>query len=568
MNLVGFTLGSSQTLGRIYQAKEKAVSNLASGQKQDIAQTDAGAFSFSSRVASKVKMDQVSQTNLQNMVSYTQSQTQSLSRASEVLQRMSELTSLATNGLMSDTDRENYNKEFISLSEQLNDFSITKFGNTKLFGAGSGGIEFVKGSNGLDYTNKIGLSSDPDTGSILGSDVGGSIDLNDADVIPDGDNSYRSTIGSSSYSGVKGTSIYNDLTGNSSGIGWLKASEDAVSIAFGWSITSDSFDVEIIDGTEGGTVAYVQSSVNTGTHKADVQKLVIEVNDFDPPYISGDRIIAHEMVHALHAQNTYFGDPTGDGSSSANWLKEGLAEFIHGGDSRVKAHLGTNPSDDDIQQLINEIGTGNEDWSSSEQYAAGYLAVRFLHSEIKEAGHTDGIKHMTTWMKAQFDADKGSSASGLNSYLANFLSSRGYSNNEGFIEAFKGGGGLDPVADSTGASLDLENISTVTLSDTETYNLSTVEAATTTLSKLSILIESVASELAKTGSNMSKIESQIDNLRLMNLNHEAAYSRIMDADLAGESLAMLKADLKMNFHVNSITQAKGVSQNVLSILFN
>jgi len=294
----------------------------------------------------------------------------------------------------------------------------------------------------------------------------------------------------------------------------------------------------------------------------------LEEKDFDPPYVSGDRIIAHEMVHALQAQNTYIGDPTGDGTSSANWLKEGLAEFIHGGDSRVRGHLGADPTDDEIQELIDTIGTGNEDWSSSDQYAAAYLATRFLHSEIKDAGYSDGIKHMTTWMKTQFDADKGSAASGFNAYINTFLSSRGYSNNDEFITAFKGGAGLQPVADATGQSLALENVSKVTLTNTDTYNLSTVESALETLSKISSLIENVSTEMAKTGANMSKIEKQIDKLQMMSLNQDAAYARVMDSDLADESMAMLKADLKLNFHISAITQAKGISQNVLGILFN
>ena len=57
---------------------------------------------------------------------------------------------------------------------------------------------------------------------------------------------------------------------------------------------------------------------------------------------------------------------------------------------------------------------------------------------------------MTTWMKAQFDADKGSAASGFNAYISTFLSSRGYSGNDEFITAFKGGSGLQAIADSTG----------------------------------------------------------------------------------------------------------------------
>jgi flagellin-like hook-associated protein FlgL len=42
----------------------------------------------------------------------------------------------------------------------------------------------------------------------------------------------------------------------------------------------------------------------------------------------------------------------------------------------------------------------------------------------------------------------------------------------------------------------------------------------------------------------------------------------MDSDLASESMTMLKADLKLNFHISAITQAKGISQDVLGILFN
>ena len=67
---------------------------------------------------------------------------------------------------------------------------------------------------------------------------------------------------------------------------------------------------------------------------------------------------------------------------------------------------------------------------------------------------------------------------------------------------------------------------------------------------------------------MSKIEAQVEKLQMMSLNQDAAYARVMDADLASESMAMLKADLKLNFHINAITQAKGISQNVLGILFN
>ena len=580
MKITAFSYQNSMHHKTLSARHDVAVSNLSSGNIANLSQIDGGAFALSERLQNSNTINQAAMTNLQNLVSFSHAQSDTLSSASEILNRMNELAALASNGLLSDSDRMNYNKEFLELSSQLSDQATSKFSGNHLFGANSGGVSFIKESSGLDYTNKIGVASDPDTGSVFGSDAGGGNDLVDSDVIPDGDNSYASTISNfaalnSAYSGAAtpAASIFRDLFGEGGGVGWLKAAEDAVVSGFGWSVTNDAYDVEIDESAaEGGTVAYVSSLVYSGTHHADVQKLVIEVNDFDPPYISADRIIAHEIVHALHAQNTYFGDITGDGKSSATWLKEGLAEFIHGGDSRVRAHLGSNPTDSEIQSLLDKIGTGNESWSDSEQYASAYLAVRFLHSEIKECGFSDGIKHMTSWMKTQFDTGKGSTASGFNAYLSNFMSSRGYSTNDEFLDAFKNGGETasytSPIANSSGETLSLRGISSVTLSDTSSYNLSSVSLANKTLTQIASLIESVSSEKAKVGSNLSTLENQIEMLTSISLNQDAAYSKLTSSDLAEETTELSKVNIGMNFYLTAQIQAQNISRNVLSILFN
>ena len=60
---------------------------------------------------------------------------------------------------------------------------------------------------------------------------------------------------------------------------------------------------------------------------------------------------------------------------------------------------------DKIRELINAIGTGNESWSSNDQYAAAYLAVAFLMPRLKMQGSLtqqqqveftkdDGVKHL------------------------------------------------------------------------------------------------------------------------------------------------------------------------------
>ena len=62
----------------------------------------------------------------------------------------------------------------------------------------------------------------------------------------------------------------------------------------------------------------------------------------DSPIYRADRVVAHEMTHAVMADvlnlNTSV-DGTANGGS-ANWFIEGTAEFIHGADYRVVADLG------------------------------------------------------------------------------------------------------------------------------------------------------------------------------------------------------------------------------------
>jgi flagellin len=77
--------------------------------------------------------------------------------------------------------------------------------------------------------------------------------------------------------------------------------------------------------------------------------------------------------------------------------------------------------------LVQLAGDG---WNGgSDDYAGAYLAVKYLDNQIRSSGAaavngvnaTDGIKHLTTWMKEQRVANAGASASGLNQYIETHL---------------------------------------------------------------------------------------------------------------------------------------------------
>ena len=552
-------------LNRATTQQRKSLVNLSSGKNQFLKTEDAGGYAVSQKLGSHKKIEKSLSTNLQNMISFTQTQDGVLENASRIVNRMSQLASLATNSLISDSDRENYNKEFLSLADQLNDLSSTEFNGVRLFGSGTAGLDYITGSSGLDYVNKVGVSPDPDTGSIGGSDAGGGGDLDDSSVVPDvtGPSGSNYTPITSGGDSAAKTALFATMQNQ-----WLKSAEDLIATQYGWvPDTADGWNLIINENDANGSVAQVGSLLySNGT--ADIVEMQMDLPDFSPPYIEGDRIIAHEMVHVLHGQNTYFADPTGDGSSSAKWLKEGLAEFIHGGDSRVRGILGPNPTDDEIRTLIDAIGTGNEDWANNDQYAAAYLAVRFLHSEIKAAGQADGIKHMTQWMKSQFDASAGAANSGLDAYISNFLSGRGYSNNDEFLKTFKGQEDVEVPANSNGTDLDLSSISIVQLSSTDTYNLSSSEKATSTVNHLSTLLQNLATQRANIGANLSRVETQSDMLDKKHIQENEAISRIESSDLARESTRLASLDLKLNFNLTAIAQAKSISQGLVNVLLN
>mgnify|MGYP006229750169 FL=1 len=325
-----------------------SLSKLSSGKRIVNPGEDSGAHSQVAKIGSKHKRDLANLQNLQNLVSYSQTQDGILAQVGEILHRMNELATRALDVTTSDGDRENYNKEFLELAEQLEELESETFNGVNLFGAGA-------------------FSADK-------------------------------------------KQFIESLTTH-----WLKASEEQIIQDYGWTVDpSDSWNLIVNEKDTGGYAAFVMTSqYANGT--ADVIEMQFDLPDFSAPHTqpasTADRVVAHEMVHAMQAQNSYYGDIVGDGASSGKWFKEGLAEFIHGADASAASILASNG--DDYAALNGAIGTGNETWSTGEQYASGYLAVKYLHSKIQAAGFGDGIKHMTQWMKNGFDTGQGAANTGI-----------------------------------------------------------------------------------------------------------------------------------------------------------
>ena len=537
-----------------------SLSKLSSGKRIVNPGEDSGAHSQVAKIGSKHKRDLANLQNLQNLVSYSQTQDGILAQVGEILHRMNELATRALDVTTSDGDRENYNKEFLELAEQLEELESETFNGVNLFGAGA-------------------FSADK-------------------------------------------KQFIESLTTH-----WLKASEEQIIQDYGWTVDpSDSWNLIVNEKDTGGYAAFVMTSQNPANGTADVIEMQFDLPDFSAPHTqpasTADRVVAHEMVHAMQAQNSYYGDIVGDGASSGKWFKEGLAEFIHGADASAASILASNG--DDYAALNGAIGTGNETWSTGEQYASGYLAVKYLHSKIQAAGFGDGIKHMTQWMKNQFDTGEVAADSGIDAYLSDAAHAGiGYAGNTAFLTDFKGaagqafvknlndtgvlanadtgsirgsdeGGGtalgaqavigdatgtaqsayveeqdtgsLTALIDGAGLTYDLQSVDTITISDVATYNLDSISSAVATLGELELLLENLADERSYTGANLSRLEKEIDNLNGKITQGELAVSRIEDTDVALESNRFATRQVRMQSSIAILAQAQKLNIGIQDLI--
>lgn len=541
-----------------------SLSKLSSGRRIVNPGEDSGSHSQVAKIGSKHKRDIANLQNLQNLVSYSQTQDGILSKVGEILHRMNELATRALDVTTNDGDRENYNKEFLELADQLEELKSETFNGVDLFGAGA-------------------FSADK-------------------------------------------KQFIESLTTH-----WLKASENQIIQDYGWTIdTSDSWDLIVNEKDTGGYAAFVMTSQDPNGGNADVIEMQFDLPDFSAPHTqptsTADRTVAHEMVHAMQAQNSYYGNIVGDWdgstSSSGKWFKEGLAEFIHGADGDVASILASNGND--YAALNGAIGTGNETWASSEQYASGYLAVKYLHSKIQAAGvgFADGIKHMTQWMKNGFDTGQGAANSGIDAYFAAHAGI-GYAGNTAFLTDFKGAAGqafvknlndtgiltnadtgsirgsdeggatdlgaqavitdatgapvsgyieeqdngsLTAMIDGAGLTYDLQSVDTITVSDVTTYNLNTISSAAATLGELELLLENLADERSLAGANLSRLEKEIDNLNGKITQGELAVSRIEDTDVALESNRFATRQVRMQSSIAILAQAQKLNIGIQDLI--
>ena len=124
---------ASFNLSQANDSLRKSLARLSSGKRIVSPADDAGGMAVAYKLNSKLTRTEAAQQNIQNGISYLQVQDGALTTMANIIDRMSELRTMASDVTKNTQDVENYSKEFIELQRQLNQVRHEKFNGISLF---------------------------------------------------------------------------------------------------------------------------------------------------------------------------------------------------------------------------------------------------------------------------------------------------------------------------------------------------------------------------------------------------------------------------------------------------
>ena len=101
-----------------------------------------------------------------------------------------------------------------------------------------------------------------------------------------------------------------------------------------------------------------------------------------------------------------------------------------------------------------------------------------------------------------------------------------------------------------------------------TFDVSTQEAAATTLGEIDSILSNLSSQRSNCGSQQSVVSDVADSLTSRNINLQSSYSSLMDTDYAEETARYTKAMIMQNTNAALLIQMNTKADIALSLLTN
>ena len=116
---------------------QRSLQRLSSGSRINSSFDDAGGLAVSMKLSASIRRTEATQANVNNGLSFLQTQDGVLKNAENVFIRLSELAQLSTDVTKSSSDRALYQTEYSALTNALNSLTAEEFNGVSLFSAGT-----------------------------------------------------------------------------------------------------------------------------------------------------------------------------------------------------------------------------------------------------------------------------------------------------------------------------------------------------------------------------------------------------------------------------------------------
>lgn len=379
---------------------------------------------------------------------------------------------------------------------------------------------------------------------------------------------------------------------------WLGQATKLIEEQFGLKADNYTMTVNLVekDGPY-NVLAYVGAMVPSSTGGLGTSlTLNIDMADWRAGNID-DRVIAHEMVHAVFNRTVNVG-----ATGIPDWFNEGSAEFISGGDDRLQ------------QELTGITASTLKDSGplTTKEYAYSYAAIRYMNDKIQENGGT-GMKDIYSYLADDpvnntLDGALANASSGAFTDLNDFKA-KWANDDDAYIASVNltnadvgAAGGLDadggPSRDELsvvpdgalsvqGFKMVYPNVGTDGLkfqvgantSQMITFSLTNINAKALGISEIDVLTEAdsaigtfdtaiavISTERSRMGAIQNRLEHTLSNLNNSEENLTSSESRIRDVDIAKELMDLTKENILQQASQSVLAQANHRPQNILQLL--
>ncbi len=555
-----------------------SLQRLSSGLRINSAKDDAAGLAISTRMETQIRGMSQSRRNINDAISMMQTAEKALGEMTNLIQRGRQLSVQAANATNSAADRSAVQEEITQLVGEIERIAATaKFNGIELFTGGGSTVTYDPNDTGLTPAQQELVS-------------------------------HLQT-------------------------SWLEQSEKMLETYFGIKGDGAGLKIEFVEGHP--ALAFVSYTATDAEGKGLNLSLSIDLDDFlpsewpngGPSSISNDRIILHEMTHAVMARSINM-------AGSPLWFIEGAAEFIHGADSRLYGDITAQSGGSTAAKVDTLMNTYLTNDGSVEQYSAGYAAVRYLHQAIINEGGT-GIKEVFDYLETHSNStlddaivDMKATYSGLgfsdqasleaffdngdagNTYITNLYDGGSLTNSDtGAVGGTDADGGSRDTS-AAGTVPDIANATTnplayfeeifpssearkIILAETNSITFQvgadvnqTIDIGLTGINKGNLgisqtnvitnavkaiaefdtALSAIVSERARLGGIQNRLESAATVMETTIENIAASRSRIIDADFAKETAAFTRNSILADAGNAIIAQANALPDVALSLL--